>query len=101
MAYRGIKQKRFDIHYWRTKTGLEVDFILGNAEIAIEIKISTQVHAEDLRGLKAFCEEHPHTKAIVVSQDAAPRKLILKNRLIITILPWRYFLEQLWATEVI
>jgi predicted AAA+ superfamily ATPase len=101
MAYRGIKHKRFDIQYWRTKTGLEVDFILGDAEVAIEVKISTQVHAEDLRGLKAFCEEHPHTQAIVVSQDSAPRKLILNDMVTISILPWRYFLEQLWAMEVI
>lgn len=97
MAYRGLKQKRFDIHYWRTKTGLEVDFILGDAEVAIEVKISTQVHAEDLRGIKAFCEEHPNTHAIVVSQDAAPRKLLINERVSINILPWRSFLEQLWA----
>ncbi len=74
---------------------------MGNAEVAIEVKISTQVHAEDLRGLKAFCEEHPHTKAIVVSQDSAPRKLILKDMVTTTIVPWSYFLEQLWAMEVI
>jgi predicted AAA+ superfamily ATPase len=97
LAYRSIKQKRFDIQYWRTKTGLEVDFILDDAEVAIEVKISTQVHAEDLRGIKAFCEEHPTTQTIVVSQDVAPRKLIINDELTITILPWRFFLEQLWS----
>lgn len=101
MGYRGIKQKRFDIQYWRTKTGLEVDFILGDAHIAIEVKISTQVHAQDLRGLKAFCEEHPHTKAIVVSQDSKPRTLMIDNHQGITILPWQHFLDALWAGEVI
>lgn len=99
MAYRSIKQKRFDIQYWRTKTGLEVDFILGNAEVAIEVKISAQVHSEDLRGIKAFCEEHPTTEAIVVSQDTAPRKLVINESLTISILPWRIFLEQLWSDE--
>lgn len=101
VAYRGLRQKRFDIHYWRTKTGLEVDFILGDALIGIEIKISEQVHAQDLRGLSAFCEEHPHTKAIVVSQDAAPRKLEMRDSISIDILPWQIFLEQLWAGEII
>ncbi len=75
MAYRGLKRKSFDIAYWRTKTGLEVDFILGDAEIAIEIKISDQVHQQDLKGLIAFCEEYPKAQAIVVSQDKKPRLL--------------------------
>lgn len=102
MAYRGLRGKRFDIRYWRTKTGLEVDFILGEASVAIEIKISGQVHAQDLRGLSAFCEEHPHAKAIVVSQDLAPRTLALKDdQGTIDILPWRIFMEELWAGRVI
>ena len=101
IAYRGIRQKRFDIGYWRTKTGLEVDFILGDAIVAIEIKISEQVHAQDLRGLGAFCEEHPKAKAIVVSQDVAPRQLIMRDTILLDILPWRIFLEQLWRDEII
>jgi len=101
MAYRGIQQKRFDICYWRTKTGLEVDFILGDAKVAIEIKISEQVHAQDLHGLKAFCEEHTDTKGIVVSQDLLPRKLMLQNNISVDILPWRIFLERLWGGKII
>jgi predicted AAA+ superfamily ATPase len=101
MAYRDLHQKRFDIRYWRTKTGLEVDFILGDAKLAIEIKISEQVHAQDLRGLKAFCEEHPDAHAIVVSQDSMPRKLTLQENISVDILPWRVFLEQLWEDKLI
>lgn len=101
MAYRGLHQKRFDIRYWRTKTGLEVDFILGDALIAIEVKISSQVHAQDLRGLSAFCEEHPNAKAIVVSQDTAPRQLTMTNNVSVEITPWRVFLEQLWKEQII
>lgn len=101
LAFRGLMQKRFTISYWRTKTGLEVDFILGEAEIALEVKISEQVQAQDLRGLKAFCEEHPNTKAIVVSQDFAVRKIRLEKNSSITIMPWKYFLQQLWADNII
>ncbi|MCB1827421.1 MAG: ATP-binding protein, partial [Coxiellaceae bacterium] len=53
--YQHIKKK---ISYWRTKTGLEVDFIIGDAELAIEVKISDHVRQQDLKGLIAFCEEH-------------------------------------------
>src|SRR3990167_3318733 len=101
MAYRDLHQKRFDIRYWRTKTGLEVDFILGDATIAIEIKISEQVHAQDLHGLKAFCEEHPDARAMVVSQDLRPRKLMMQHDVSVDILPWRIFLEQLWDDQII
>ena len=99
IAYRDLCEKRFDIHYWRTKTGLEVDFVLGKASVAIEVKISAQVHYEDVKGLRAFCEEHPNTKAYVVSQDFRPRKL--KESENILVLPWKKFLEKLWAEEII
>lgn len=99
IAYKNMHDKRFEMTYWRTKTGYEVDFILGDALMAIEVKISECVQRADLKGLMAFCEEHPTTKAIVVSQDSAPRKLIEKNGVEIEILPWKIFLEKLWAND--
>ncbi len=99
-AYLNLKRKRLKLCYWRTKTGLEVDFILGDAEIAIEVKISKQVHQHDLKGLLAFCEEHPHTKAIVVSQDKHPRDLIINENTTLHILPWAVFLTQLWENTL-
>lgn len=100
IAYKGLRKKRYDITYWRTKTGLEVDFIL-DADIAIEVKISRTVHKQDLKGLMAFCEEHHPKKAIVVSLDAAPRYLEIDNDTHIHILPWEHFLKALWAGEII
>jgi len=38
MAYRSIHELDFNIHYWRTHTGHEVDFILGDGEIATETR---------------------------------------------------------------
>lgn len=64
-AYIHLKRKRIDITYWRTKTGFEVDFVLGQANVALEVKISEQVHKEDLKGLVAFCEEHPKMTAML------------------------------------
>jgi len=101
IAFRGLKRKQFTITYWRTKTGLEVDFILGNAAAAIEVKISDTVHKQDLKGLIAFCEEHPQVKAIVVSQDPKPRMLEIKDGLTISILPWKNFLKLLWQGKII
>lgn len=100
-AYLGIHRKRLAITYWRTKTGLEVDFILGKAQIALEVKISEQVHKEDVKGLMAFCEEHPSTRALVVSQDTRSRLLQINKNCVMEILPWREFLVRLWADEIV
>lgn len=100
IAYIGLTRQRSEIHYWRTKTGLEVDFILGQAKTAIEVKISEQVHQQDLKGLIAFCEEHPGTNAFVVSQDKHPRLLSVSDAIDIHILPWQHFLEKLWSGKI-
>lgn len=99
-AYIGLKKKHIDISYWRTKTGHEVDFIIGKGDLAIEVKISEQVHKQDLKGLIAFCEEHPKAKSIVISQDKRARLLEVSDDLEITILPWKTFLKKLWAEEL-
>jgi len=95
IAYRGLLEKEFEITYWRTKTGLEVDFILGRGEVAIEVKISTMVRQPMLKGLEAFMEEHQPKQAIVVSQDLARRHFETRYG-IIEVIPWKEFLEALW-----
>ncbi|MBS0290082.1 MAG: ATP-binding protein [Proteobacteria bacterium] len=101
MAYIGLNRKRLPITYWRTKTGLEVDFVIGDADFAIEVKISEQVHQQDLKGLIAFCEEFPHAQPIVVSLDKRARVLKVNQDLSIPILPWNIFLTRLWKNDLI
>lgn len=98
-AYKNMHQKRFDIFYWRTKAGHEVDFVIGNnndARLAIEVKITPTVHKSDLAGLIAFCEEHPKAIGIVISQDDRERKIMITDNCYIAVIPWRLFLEQWW-----
>jgi len=40
----------FTIHFWRTKVGMEVDFILGEGEVAIEIKGTSRVEKKSCAG---------------------------------------------------
>lgn len=51
----------YQIYFWRTKNGLEVDFILYGQKglIAIEVKSSSHVHSKNLRGLKEFKKDYP------------------------------------------
>jgi len=101
MAYISINKKRQKITYWRTKNGLEVDFVIGDAKVAIEVKLSTEVKKQNLKGLITFCEEHPNTNALVVSQDKRSRQLIANENTSIRVLPWEKFLELLWQGEII
>lgn len=58
-----------ELSYWRTYTGLEVDAVIGDARVAIEIKSVEEVMTRHLKGLKAFGEEYPQSRRIVVSLD--------------------------------
>lgn len=52
------------LYYWRTRSGVEVDFVVyGEGGIwAIEVKNSARVKPEDLRGLKAFQQDYPEAR---------------------------------------
>jgi uncharacterized protein len=99
IAYRSLNSYYFDITYWNNNKGLEVDFILGKAEVAIEVKISDSPRLSELKGLAAFKEAHPECKAYVACQAPRARKLNLKNGDYITILPWQKFLTMLWGNH--
>ena len=63
------------LSYWRTYTGLEVDAVIGDARVAIEIKSVEEVLTKHLKGLKAFGEEHPQSRKIIVSLDRINRRI--------------------------
>jgi len=99
-AYVHYKELRTEITYWRTRSGYEVDFILGDGEVALEVKVSANISSSDLKGLQAFLEEHPEAKAIVIANVERPR-LIKGTHGDVTILPIEHFLQKLWEGEVI
>lgn len=96
IAHSSYSELDYGICFWRTKTGLEVDFILGDGEIAIEVKGTDRVDGRHLRALKAFKEEYSPSKALVVSNEKQER--IVEG---IHILPWKIFLARLWSGELI
>lgn len=96
LAYRSYRELDLPIRFWRTKTGLECDFVLGrDGALAVEVKGKNSVQTRDLRGLRAYCDEHRPRHALVVCNEAAPRET--NDGLLI--LPWRDFLERLWSDE--
>ncbi len=91
--YSGL---HYPIAYWRTASQFEVDFVLGDHQIAIEVKGTEQAESHHFKGLKAFAEEYKTKRSIVVSLDPKPR--IVNG---IEVMPWEIFLKRLWAGEII
>ena len=95
-AYQAYRNPELDICYWRTSSSLEVDFVLGDMNIAIEVKGTQRVHNGHARGLKALLEEQTVAKAFIVSLESHVRKLDSR----IEVLPWQIFLEALWSGDL-
>lgn len=84
------------LSYWRTLDNkYEVDAIIGDAEIAIEVKSSDRVTSNDTKGLKVFGEEHPDAKLILLSLEERPRML---NG--VELWPVVQFLERVWNRKI-
>lgn len=94
-AYLGYSDSEQSLTYWRTTSGYEVDAIIGDAKVAIEIKSNEEVQSHHTKGLKAFSEEFPDAKLIVVSLDKHPRRM---NQ--IDVMPAIVFLKRLWKGEL-
>jgi len=73
-----------------------MDFILGDMQVALEIKASQNVHDAHTRALRALIEEHAVGKCVIVCLEKEPRVLEYG----VEVLPWRYFLERLWGGEL-
>lgn len=85
---------RGDLTYWRLASGIEVDFVLGDMELAVEAKASANVSGGRLGGLRALAQDHPRVKRRIVA-SLEPRARRTEDG--IDILPWRRFAEELWA----
>ena len=94
-AHSHYSEQNYKIYYWRTTSQLEIDFVLGDHEVAVEVKATEQAHTRHLKGLKAFSEEYEVKKLILISNDPLPRQVDD-----VLVLPWKVFLERLWAGEI-
>lgn len=95
-AHSSYSELNYDINFWRTKTGLEVDFVLAGGEIAIEVKGARRVDKTDLKALREFEKEYKPRQSILVTNETSERRIGE-----IRLLPYAQFLEQLWAGEIV
>ena len=71
-AYSSFHQPKMHLNFWRTFSGQEVDFIL-NRNIAIEVKLSHNIHTNYFKGLISFAEAHEAKDLILVCNEDMPR----------------------------
>lgn len=64
------QQDTHTLSFWRTQTKLEVDFVIYGPRgfWAIEIKRSSALGPDDVRGLQAFQEEYPEAVCFILTQ---------------------------------
>jgi predicted AAA+ superfamily ATPase len=95
MAFKAYARPDLDVAFWRTSSGFEVDFILGDRELALEIKGSKRVHEGDERGLRALLEDGPVKHAVIACLEKRPRRLERG----IEVVPWSMFIDRLWSGD--
>ena len=95
MAFIHYKRLDYQLYYWRTNHGAEVDLLIcrGNKILyALEIKSSQNIAKEALTGLNSFIKDHPDVPVYVLGEKQNRRQL--DNGA--TILNWdKFILEEL------
>lgn len=71
-AWRDYSGHRVSLHFWRTRSGSEVDFIVYGDEdlVAIEVKNSARVSRSDLASLRAFAADYPESRGLLLHRGA-------------------------------
>lgn len=97
ISYQRTRQR---LHYYRTRSGAEVDFVVELGAVAIEAKLSTNVRNTDLRGLNSFLDEYPGARAIVVCLEPM-RRVVTAYGKRVEIMPWKEFCAGLWNGDIL
>ena len=95
-AAKHYQRKDAEITFWRTRTNLEVDFVIDD-RIAIEVKGTGKVSSTDTKPLLALEEEAPLQRKIIVCQETDYR--VTESG--VEIMPLAYFCQQLWENNLL
>ena len=90
-----ISYREFDgqLSYWRLAGGTEVDFVVGDMQLAVEAKASRNIGSRHLRGLRSISRDHPGiSRRVIVCLEPRVRRTSDG----IDILPAEDFARRLW-----
>jgi predicted AAA+ superfamily ATPase len=96
MGWLAYSQEKNDLYFWRTRSGVEVDFVVyGPSGLwAMEVKNTATIRPADLRGLKSFRDEYPASRTILLYRG---RERILREGILC--LPCSDFLLHLFPDK--
>lgn len=100
LAYKDYAEKTYEIFYWRSTSKFEVDFIIrlkSKKLIGIEVKGTSRIDKDDLKGLLAFEDDFKLEKRILVSNENNERWIDDKFE----VLPLKNFCEKLWNHQLL
>ncbi len=86
-------QSEEPLSYWRSTSGFEVDFIIGD-HTAVEVKAKENISRNDVKSLMMLAEERKLKRYLCVSLEPRPRRF--GN---VDILPYKEFFHALWSGE--
>ena len=69
----------FDINYWRTKGGAEVDFVLSinpQTILPVEVKYRNLAKPTITRALRSFIEAYQPRQAIIINRNLYQQRII-------------------------
>lgn len=95
-AYLDYRRLDHPLTYWRSRSQLEVDFVVGDA-VGVEVKASGRVTPRDYKGLTALAEEVPLARRIVVCGERMRRTADDGTEMM---RPEQFF-EALWTGSII
>jgi uncharacterized protein len=85
-----------NLTYWRSRSKLEVDFLIDN-RIGIEVKAGSRIATKDEKGLLALNEDLPKLRKIIVCHE--PHTRVTDNGT--EIIPLHEFMIRLWNGEIV
>ena len=93
-AHNAYTETFATLSHWRLASGIEVDFVINDMQLAIEVKATSKITADHLKGLRSLAQDHPRIKQrVVVCLEAKSRR----TEDGILILPAAEFTERLAA----
>jgi predicted AAA+ superfamily ATPase len=95
-AYLDYRRLDHPLTYWRSRSQLEVDFVVGDG-VGVEVKASGRVTPRDYKGLTALAEEVPLSRRIVVCGERLRRTADDGTEMM---RPEQFF-EALWAGAIV
>ncbi len=96
-AYNSYSETYAHLSFWRLSSGIEVDFVVNDMQVAIEAKAVSNISSHHLKGLREVVDDHPDVRErIMVCLEPTSRR----TNDGILILPARDFCRRLGTGDI-